>query len=72
MFWNYVMNFMGMGMAIVFLVIFVAILKNGVVELTEPRKYIAVLDLLLMIALVCSNSSTDLPPRKEFSHNVSK
>ena len=49
---NYMMNYMSIGMALIFLFIFIRILRHGKVDLTESRKYIAVVEVLLMIALI--------------------
>ena len=48
----YFMSFMGIGMAIVLLTILLLILKRGVVEVSEPRKYILIPEILLMLGLI--------------------
>ena len=46
------MNYMGIGMAICFLVIFVLIVKHGVVGFCERRKYVLWFEIGLMLGLI--------------------
>ena len=49
---SYFINFIAIGLAITLLMILTLVFKRGVVDVTEPRRPVLVLELLLMIGII--------------------
>jgi len=49
---NYLINFIAIGLAITLLMILTLVFKRGVVDVTEPRRPVLVLEIFLMIGVI--------------------
>ena len=49
---NYIINFMAIGLAISLGIILVLICFRGVVDVSEPRRWVRVLELLVLAAII--------------------
>jgi len=49
---NILINFMAIGMALIFAIIFVLILIKGEEKLIEPRRWVALIEFVLMSAII--------------------
>ena len=49
---NYIINFMAIGLAISLLVIMVLICLRGIVPVSEPRKWVRVIELVTLIGII--------------------
>lgn len=50
---NYIINFMAIGMAISLGTILGLIFKRGLVQVNEPRKWILIIELILIVSTLC-------------------
>lgn len=49
---NYIINFMAIGLALILGIILGLIYQKGVVDVTEPRRWVLITELVLMVAII--------------------